>query len=112
MTMIILLKNFTYAGANGDGFVSDWVQIPEENQNWQLIVEIHGRVSATAGSLRLATSWDSGLTLNPGSSVNLATVGINSQDITTNMGPLIRVAIQSTADSIVTMSVYLTPKMA
>lgn len=108
--MITLLKNFTYAGANGNGFVSDWVRIPEEHQNWQLTVEIHGHTSGSAGTVRLATTWDTGLTSNPGTTVSLTALGLNPQDITTGMGPMVRVAITSTADSIVTMSVFLTPK--
>jgi hypothetical protein len=110
MSLITLLKNFTYAGGNGNGFVTDWVRIPEHFQNWQLVVEIHGAISTSLGTIRLATTWDTGLTSNPGASVSFTSTGLNSQDINTGMGPMIRVAITSTADSIVTMSVYLTPK--
>ena len=108
--MITLLKYFTYAGANGSGFVSDWVRVPEGHQNWQLTVLIHGRIAGTTGTARIATTWDTGLTSNPGTTANLATVGPQVQDITTGVGPFVRVAISSTADSIVTMSVFLTPK--
>lgn len=108
--MITLLRGFTYAGANANGFVTDWVPIPEEHQSWQLVVEIHGAIASTAGTVRLATTWDTGMTSNPGSSVSLASLGPNVQDITTGMGPMVRVVIASTADSIATLSVHLTPK--
>lgn len=108
--MITLLKYFTYAGANGSGFVSDWIRVPEGHQIWQLTVLIHSRIAGTAGTVRLATTWDTGLTSNPGTTANLATLTPQVQDITTGVGPFVRVAISSTADSIVTMSVFLTAK--
>lgn len=50
------------------------------------------------------------IVLGGSTAVNFSALGLNPQDITTGMGPMIRVAISSTADSIVTMSVWLTPK--
>lgn len=42
--MITLLKHFTFAADNGGLFRSEWVRIPEGNQNWQLVFEIHSRI--------------------------------------------------------------------
>jgi hypothetical protein len=110
MGMITLLKHFTYAAANGGGFSTDWVRIPEEYQNWQLVVIVHSRISTTTASVQLATTWDTATATNIGSSASLATVGVNQQDITSGMGPMVRLNFSATADSAVTLSVYLTPK--
>lgn len=91
--MITLLKHVTFAAANNGQFITEWVRVPEGYQNWQLVFEVH-----------------TGMTSNPGSSVSLASLGPNVQDITTGMGPMVRVVIASTADSIATLSVHLTPK--
>jgi hypothetical protein len=110
MAMITLLRNFTIALHNGGSYSSEWVRVPEGNQNWQLVVLVHGRISTTAASLTLNTTWDTSLQHSAGASVNLATLGVNEQDITTDMGPMARVSISSTADSVATISVFLTPK--
>lgn len=108
--MIILLKHFTFAAANGGSFTSDWVNVPPEFQNWQLVFEIHSRISTTAGSGQLETTWDTALKTNIGSSANLATQGLAPQDITSGMGAMVRVVLTSTGDTAVTLSVFLTPK--
>lgn len=110
MAMIVLLKHFTFAAANGGSFTSDWVRVPEGNQNWQLVFEIHSRISTTAGSGQLQTTWDTSQQSNIGSSANLATLGLNPQDITSGMGPMVRVVLSATADTAVTLSLFLTPK--
>ena len=111
MGMITLLKHFTFAAGNGGAFISDWVRVPEGNQNWQLVVLVHGRISTTAATLQLQATWDTGVASNVGSSVNLATLGLNNQDITSAMGPMARVSLAATADTAVTISVFLTPKV-
>lgn len=109
--MIILLKHFTFAADNGGTFTSEWFRVPEGNQNWQLVFEIHSRISTTAGTGQLETSWDTGEEDAVGSSANLATQGLNIQDISSGMGPLVRVVLASTNDATAaTLSVFLTPK--
>ena len=108
--MITLLKHFTFAAANGGSLNTDWLRIPEGNQIWQLVVIIHSRISTTAGTVQLATTWDTATATLIGSSANLATVGVNVQDISSSMGAMVRLAFAASADSAVTMSVYLTPK--
>lgn len=109
--MITLLKHFTFAAHNGGSFTSEWIHVPPGNQNWQLVFEIHSRVSATAGTGQLETTWDTGEEDTVGSSANLATQGLNLQDITSGMGPMVRVVLASTNDATaVTLSVFLTPK--
>lgn len=109
--MITLLKYFTFAAANGGTFTSEWVRVPAGNQNWQLVFQIHSRVAATIGSGQLQTSWDTAVPDDIGSSANLATLGLSPQDISSGMGPMVRVVLTSGDDATaVTLSVYLTPK--
>jgi hypothetical protein len=110
MSMITLLKYFTVAAANGGSFISEWVRVPGGFQHWQFVVLVHGRISTTAGSVQLQTTWDTNTVANLGSSTNLATAGLSSIDLTSGMGPMVRVSIASTADSVATISIFLTPK--
>jgi hypothetical protein len=110
VALITLLKYFTISAANGGGFTSEWVRVPEGFQHWQFVVLVHGRISTTAGTVQLQTSWDSVTVANLGSSTNLATVGLSSIDISSGMGPMVRLNIGCTADSSATISVFLTPK--
>ena len=109
--MITLLKHFTFAAHNGGEFISEWVRVPEGNENWQLVFEIHSRISTTAGTGQLETTWDTGEENQIGSTANLATQGLAIQDITSGMGPMVRVVLASTNDATaVTLSVFLTSK--
>jgi hypothetical protein len=108
--MITLLRYFTVAAANGGGFISEWIRVPEGMQLWQLVLLVHGRISTTAGTVQFQTSWDGVTVANLGSAANLATVGLHSIDLTSGMGPFLRVSIGSTADSVATLSIYATPK--
>lgn len=108
--MIQLLKYFTWAAANGGSMQTDWVRVPEEHQKWQLVVQVHGRISTTTATIQLQTTWDTSATSSLGSAVSLAALGLNPQDITSGMGPMVRLALAATADTAVTISVWLTPK--
>lgn len=108
--MITLLKHFTFAAANNGQFITEWVRVPEGYQNWQLVFEVHSRISTTAGSAQLETTWDSATPSNLGTTPNLATIGIDKQDITSGMGPMVRLVLSATADTAVVVSVFLTPK--
>lgn len=109
-TMITLLRLFTLAAANAGGLATDWIRVPEGYQNWQLVVIIHGRISTTAGTGTLQTTWDTETATGVGSSFNLATVGVAAQDISSGVGPMVRLGFACSADSVVVLSVYLTPK--
>jgi hypothetical protein len=109
--MYILLKYFTFAAANGEEFLSEWMRIAEVHQNWQLVVLVHSGISTSAGGLQLQTTWDTGLEEDvSGATTNLATRGISRVEITQGVGPMVRVQLTATADTVVTISVYLTPK--
>jgi hypothetical protein len=111
MNMITLLKHFTACGANPSSYSTDWVRIPEGNQLWQLVVIIHGCLSTTSGTVQLSTTWDTASSTLMGATANLSLVGVQSQDITSGMGPMVRLNFQFVADSAVTISVFLTPKV-
>jgi hypothetical protein len=112
--MLTLLKHFTFAATNGGSFTTDWFRVPEGNQNWQLVFEVHSHISTTVATGQLQTTWDTSTQSNIGSSANLATNGLNPQDITTGMGPMVRLVLTAggggATDSAVTLSVFLTPK--
>jgi hypothetical protein len=110
VSMIFLLKYFTISAANGGGFTTEWIRVAEGFQNSQLTVLVHGRISTTAGTVQLQTSWDAVTVANLGSSSNLATVGLTTHEISSGMGPMVRLNIGCTADSSATISVFLTPK--
>ena len=112
MSHIAILKHFTFAAASGQTFTSDWIRLPEGYQLWQLVVLIHCRISTSAGTLQGETSWDTGVPSLVGSTANLATLGNTPVNITTGMGLMFRVVLAASggADSVVTLSVYLTPK--
>lgn len=105
-----MLRYFTFGGANGSSMNTEWVRIADGFQNWQLTVQVHSRISTTTATVQLQTSWDGSSQTALGSAVALATVGLNTQDITTGMGPMVRLAFSATADSVVVLSVWLTPK--
>lgn len=106
-----MLKYFTWAAANGGSFQTEWMQIPPGFQNWQLVAQVHGRISTTAGTVQLQTSWDTSAVTSLGSTANLATANTpQEQDISSGVGPLVRLTFAATADTVVTISVWLTPK--
>jgi hypothetical protein len=84
--------------------------LPEGNKNWQLVVIVHGRISTTAGNVQLYTTWDTATATAVGSTVLLSTVAVSAQDISSGMGPMVRLTFVLSADSAATISVYLTPK--
>jgi hypothetical protein len=108
--MITLLKLFTFAGANGSTLSTEWVRVPEGFQIWQLTVIVHSRIAGTTATVQLITTWDTAFPTAVGSSANIATVGNTSQDITSGVGPMVRLLFSATADSVSVVSVYLTPK--
>ena len=110
--MLTLLKHFTFAAATGQTMITDWVRIPEGNQIWQLVVLVHSRISTTNATLQLYTTWDTSVVDDIGSAVNLATVGLNVQDISSGVGPMVRLLLTAggASDSATTISVWLTPK--
>lgn len=109
---MVVLKYFPYAGANGATFFTEWVRVPEANQIFQVAIISHGRISTTAGTLTLQTSWDTSTATSIGTPFALSTAAPsnNIHDITSGMGPAIRAAFSFTADSAGTITVILTPK--
>ena len=109
--MITLLKQFTWAAANNDVLQTGWIRVPEKFQNWQLVCLVHGRTSGTAATANALTSWDmtADSVINP-SVFNLATIGPTVQNVTSGVGPFVQLRLEASADSVVTISFFLTPK--
>lgn len=110
MSMISLLKYQVVVGSNGSTWQTEWVRVDEGHQNWQCVVQVHSRIAGTTGTVQLQTTWDTSKADDIGSAQSVATDGIFPQDITTGMGPMVRLAFAFTADSSVLVSIWLTPK--
>jgi hypothetical protein len=110
MGTITLLKHFTFAGDN-QTFFTDWVHFPNEHMNAQLVVIVHSRTSTSAVSVQLQTTWDTATATSAGSSVSAGAPGTSQENITSGMGPMVRLALTGGgANTFMTISVYLTPK--
>ncbi len=110
-TIITLLSYFTYALASGQTFVTEWMRIPDGYQNWQLVVAQYGKISTTTVTFQLQTCWDTASPQDIGTSILLGgLLGPDPQDISSGMGPMVRVRLVAGDDSVGTISVYLTPK--
>jgi hypothetical protein len=110
MGTITLLKHFSYAGDNGSSFFTDWVHFPAEQMNAQLVVVVHSRVSTGSMGVQLQTTWDTASAVSVGSSVTTGAPGTSQVDITSGLGPMVRLQLSSSAEALITISVYLTPK--
>lgn len=110
--MIVLLKNFTWAFANGDEFRTDWIRVPEEMQNWEMMVVPHGHLPGSGGMVEGESSFDTASHLLVGAPVSLTVAVPTPSLITQNMGPFFRLHFYATADGVVTLSVYLTQKIS
>ena len=108
--MITILKQLTLAAALGDQFIMNWIRVPEGILDWQVVALVHSRISSTAGGGQLTTSWDMNAENGLGSAVNLATLGLSDQDISTGMGPYVRFTLSAAATSDPVLPVWLTPK--
>jgi hypothetical protein len=113
MSVIVLLKNFTFVGQQADLWHTDWMQFPANRQNAQYVVIIKSRAGASALDLVLQTSWDTDGANSIG--VTFMTTGgpgTTIANITSGLGPLVRLSLLASAlgDSQVVLSVYLTPK--
>jgi hypothetical protein len=110
--VITLLKQFTWAAPGPLVYLTEWVRVPEQFQNWQLLCLVHGRITNTSAStLNVLTSWDMNdfAVISPSSFI-LNTIGLTLQSVSSGVGPFVRLRFEATADSVVTLSFFLTPK--
>ncbi len=109
--VITLLKNFTFAGDNNQDWATDWIAVPAEYQNWQLVFIVKSLVSGSSLTVTLQTTWDtdSASTVVVGSLLN--TVGTTIVPITSGVGPMVRLFFEpGVSPTLLVLSAYLTPK--
>jgi hypothetical protein len=58
MGPITLLKNFCFVGDNAQSWATDWIAIPAEFQNWQLVMIVKSLISGSNLGYTLQTTWD------------------------------------------------------
>lgn len=110
---LTLLKDFTIAADLNQTWNTDWIQFPAEHVNAQLVVVVKSRVGTVGALLQLQSTWDTDSVVSAGGSVTTAGAGTSIVDITSNLGPMVRLSITAlNAATLVTLSVYLTPKSA
>lgn len=113
MSVITLLKNFTFVGQQADLWFTDWVAFPSGWQNAQFVVIIKSRASSAALDLVLQTSWDTdGANSIAATFMTTGGPGTTIVNITSGLGPLVRLSLLASAigDSQITLSAFLTPK--
>lgn len=114
MGPIVLLKNFTLAIASGQIFRTEWISLPSEHMNMDMHVHVQGVVPtgmASGFAVGLETSYDTVEVVAMGAGVTVLAPGSFTDHITTGVGPLTRVHIQ-TAEPVAhaIISVWLQPK--
>lgn len=109
-----LLKNFTYVGDAGQSWATDWVSFSVEHRQAQLAVVTKGRIGATTVQVQLQTSFDTDTDIDVGAPVASGAPGTATlSDIATGLGPMVRLLLAAGgANTHVTLSVYLTPKVS
>lgn len=109
MGTIIICKNLTLALSNGQQWATDWVTFPAEHQGADMVIVVQGFTSMNF-SIQGQSSYDTSNTLSAGASASPATVGSFVTAISSNLGPLFRVLFTGTGATVVTVSIYVTPK--
>lgn len=114
MAPIVLLKNFTLAISSGQAFKTDWISIPSEHKNMDMHVHVQSVVPAGMASgfaVGLETSYDTVEEVAMGAGVTVTAPGSFTDHITSGVGPMARVHIQTAeAAAHAIVSVWLQPK--
>lgn len=110
MGPITLLKNFSFVGDAAQSWATDWIAIPAEYQNWQLVIIVKSLISGSNLGYTLQTTWDTDSATNTSATGSLTAVGTTVTAISAGMGPMIRLLMNPGATSHLVFSVYLTPK--
>ena len=107
---IVLVKDMTFAAASGQSWALDWVAIPAEYDQWQLVFVVKARIAGTV-VVQLQTTWDTDVVVNiGGAAVALNAVGTTIVNIASGMGPMVRLLFTATITANLMFSAYLTPK--
>jgi hypothetical protein len=107
--VIVLVKDLAWVGATTQTWNTDWVSFPAGFQNAQLVVLVKSIVGGSL-AVQLETTWDTDTATDAGSAVTANAVGTNVQDITTGLGPMVRLNFVATGTTQLVLSAYLTPK--
>jgi hypothetical protein len=111
MQVITLLKNFTFAGDNGQSWATDWIAVPAGFQNWQLIVLVKSIIAGSNIGWTLQTTWDTDTVSSTGATGSITAVSTTPTNITSGVGPMVRILFAPTVSpSIAVLSIFLTPK--
>jgi hypothetical protein len=113
MPVIVLLKNFTFAGQQGDLWHTDWVAFPAGHEDAQFVVIVKSRKASSTLDLVLQASWDTDSASSiPATFMTTGGPGTTIVGIASGLGPLVRLSLLASAvgDSEIVLSVYLTPK--
>jgi hypothetical protein len=92
------------------GVTLPWVRFPAEHQDCQLVIDVKSIISV-GGAAVLQTSWVPGddattlITVGP-----LSATGVTVTNITTNIGPYVRLAITPAVGNFIALSAWITPK--
>jgi hypothetical protein len=106
--VIVLAKDMAFVAANGQGWSMDWIAVPAEVQLWQLVFVVKTRVGGTL-QVFLDTTWDTDSTSNVTAGA-LGAVGTTLIDITSGVGPMVRLRFNPVGTTQLMFSAYLTPK--
>ena len=115
MGPIVLLKNFTLAIEQNQTFKGDWISVPSEHKNMDM--HVHCQTISPTGlttgfTVGIETSYDTVEEVAAGTGVNVNAPGSSTDHITSGIGPMARIHIQ-TPESVsvfAVVSVWLQPK--
>lgn len=107
---ITLLKNFAFVGDAGQSWSTDWIAVPAEYQNWQLVVIVKSIISGSNLAYILQTTWDTDSATNTLGTGTMTTVNTSISNLVASVGPMVRFFMNPGATSHVVFSAYLTPK--
>ena len=105
-----LLKNFTFVGDTNQDWSTDWIAVPAEYQNWQLVYVVKSLIAGSSLQVKPQTTWDTDSATDIVAASTLNAVGTTIVPISSGVGPMVRLFMHPTATSHLVFSAYLTPK--
>src|SRR5262245_3798669 len=109
--VIVILKDFTFVGSNGQTFATDWISFPAEHKQTEYVVEVKSAISGSSLTCQLQGSYDTDSAVNL-SSITASTAGVTVNAVTSGLTPVMRVKFTAAADSHIVLSIYVIPKVS
>jgi hypothetical protein len=108
---IPFLENYAVVLAAGQSWHTDWVPYPEDNHTADLLYACKSYISGTL-NVRVETTWDSDTPTDLGGpQIGAVLVGITDlPNPGTGFGPFVRLHLDALVDTLLLISVWLTPK--